>query len=171
MEYQHITHGFEPVYDKNSGVLILGSLPSVKSREAGFYYGHPQNRFWSVVSQLCGEPLPKDTEEKKDILLRHGIALWDVIYECDIKGSDDASIRNAVPTDISSLLAATEIERVYVNGKTAKRIYDRYQFKTTGKQAYVLPSTSPANAACRMEELVSRWGVIKDLLVNVKEQQ
>ena len=120
--YTHVVHEFEPVFDEHSRILILGSLPSVKSREQGFYYGHPQNRFWQVTADVFGEPLPRSIPEKKAFLLRCGIALWDVIAECDIIGSSDASIKNAVPTDLSRILNKAPIERIYANGRTAEKL-------------------------------------------------
>ena len=120
MEYEHIVHSFEPVYDKASEILILGTLPSVKSRENNFYYGHKQNRFWKVLATLLKEPVPHTIEEKKAMLLAHRIALWDVIQSCDIKGSSDSSIKNVQPTDIGMILEKTNITRIYANGNKAK---------------------------------------------------
>ena len=146
MEYEHIVHSFEPVYDRASEILILGTLPSVKSRENNFYYGHKQNRFWKVLATLLKEPVPDTIEEKKAMLLAHRIALWDVIQSCDIKGSSDSSIKNVQPTDIGMILEKTNITRIYANGNKAGQLYKRYQFPVTGIEAMVLPSTSPANA-------------------------
>ena len=161
-EYEHIKHGFEPVYDKNSKILILGTLPSVKSRENDFYYGHPQNRFWRLVSQLLNEPLPMSTDEKKAMLLKHGIALWDVAAECDIMGSSDSSIKNVVPTDINIILETADIKQIYANGRTAEKLYNKYQKNICGRDIVCLPSTSPANAAWNMERLLTAWsGIIK----------
>ena len=127
MERIRIKHEFEPVYDKNSRILILGSLPSVKSREQSFYYGHPQNRFWRVISSLCKSPLPETTEDKKLLLLSNRIAVWDVIAECDISGSSDASIRNVTPTQLSLILDNADIRRIFLNGSKAFDIYERSQ--------------------------------------------
>ncbi|MGN1166654.1 MAG: DNA-deoxyinosine glycosylase [Lachnospiraceae bacterium] len=157
MEYEHIIHPFEPIYSKDSKILILGSLPSVKSREQNFYYGHPQNRFWRVVSSILQEPLPNTIEEKRDMLLRHNIAIWDVIYSCDIKGSSDSSIKNVVPTDIASLVKKTQIIKIYCNGKTSGKLFQKYQESKVGIPAVVLPSTSPANAAFSLERLIQEW--------------
>ena len=157
MEYEHIVHSFEPVYDKASEILILGTLPSVKSRENNFYYGHKQNRFWKVLATLLKEPVPDTIEEKKAMLLAHRIALWDVIQSCDIKGSSDSSIKNVQPTDIGMILEKTNITRIYANGNKAGQLYKRYQFPVTGRKATVLPSTSPANAAWRLECLIEVW--------------
>lgn len=160
MEYEHIVHSFEPVYDKASEILILGTLPSVKSRENNFYYGHKQNRFWKVLATLLKEPVPDTIEEKKAMLLARRIALWDVIQSCDIKGSSDSSIKNVQPTDIGMILEKTNITRVYANGNKAGQLYKRYQFPVTGIEAMVLPSTSPANAAWSLERLCEAWQVI-----------
>lgn len=160
MEYEHVIHPFEPVYDNSSKILILGSLPSVKSREQQFYYGHPRNRFWEVLSAVCGENEPNSIQDKKEFLLRNHIALWDVIYSCDIKGSSDSSIRNALPTDLNKMIRASDITKVYCNGKTAAKLYKQYQKKQTGIEAVSLPSTSPANAAWSTERLIKEWSRI-----------
>ncbi len=156
-EYIHVVHGFEPVFDGNSRVLILGSLPSVRSREQGFYYGHPQNRFWGVVAAVAGCDVPQTIAEKRIMLLENGIAVWDVIAECDIKGSSDASIRNAVPADLSVILGSADIRAVFGNGGTAGRLYRKHQQPLTGREMTVLPSTSPANAAWTLEKLTAYW--------------
>lgn len=160
MEYEHIVHSFEPVYDKASEILILGTLPSVKSRENNFYYGHKQNRFWKVLATLLKEPVPHTIEEKKAMLLAHRIALWDVIQSCDIKGSSDSSIKNVQPTDIGMILEKTNITHIYANGNKAGQLYQRYQYPATGRKATVLPSTSPANATWSLERLCEAWHVI-----------
>ena len=160
MEYEHIVHSFEPVYDKDSEILILGTLPSVKSRENNFYYGHKQNRFWKVLATLLKEPVPDTIEEKKAMLLARRIALWDVIQSCDIKGSSDSSIKNVQPTDIGMILEKTNVTQIYANGNKAGQLYKRYQFPVTGIEATVLPSTSPANAAWSLERLCEAWYVI-----------
>lgn len=209
-EYQHIEHGFEPVFDGRSRVLVLGSFPSVLSRANAFFYGNPQNRFWRVIAACVGEPVPPNERElavggrrglaeerggavgnveaagepgaaaggsrtcgvgaalrpatleesiaaKRALLLRHGIALWDVIESCDIKGSSDASIRNVVPAHIERITDTAPIERVLCNGGTAGRLYHRYLEERTGLAATVLPSTSPANASWPLERLIARW--------------
>ena len=153
-------HNIPPVYDINSKVLILGSFPSVKSREAKFFYGHPQNRFWKVLATLLKEPVPDTIEEKKAMLLAHRIALWDVIQSCDIKGSSDSSIKNVQPTDIGMILEKTNVTQIYANGNKAGQLYKRYQFSVTGIEATVLPSTSPANAAWSFDRLCEAWRVI-----------
>ena len=160
MEYEHIVHSFEPVYDKDSEILILGTLPSVKSRENNFYYGHKQNRFWKVLATLLKEPAPETIEEKKVMLLAHRIALWDVIQSCDIKGSSDSSIKNVQPTDIGMILEKTNVTQIYANGNKAGQLYKRYQFPVTGIEATVLPSTSPANAAWSLARLCEAWKTI-----------
>ena len=161
MEYEHIVHSFEPVYDKASEILILGTLPSVKSRENNFYYGHKQNRFWKVLATLLKEPVPHTIEEKKAMLLAHRIALWDVIQSCDIKGSSDSSIKNVKPTELRKILDASNIKQIYANGSKAGQLYKKYQLPLTGMEAVVLPSTSPANAAWSLERLCEAWRKIK----------
>lgn len=159
----HIVHGFAPVFDESSRVLVLGSLPSVKSREEGFYYGHPQNRFWKLLAALCSEPLPRSIGEKRSLLLRHGIALWDVVRECDIRRSSDSTIRDATPNDLSVILGAADIRAIFCNGGKAKELYDRLIFPSTGVEAIRLPSTSPANAAWSLERLEEQWRIIKTI--------
>lgn len=156
-QHQHITHPFPPVFDANSRVLILGSFPSVKSREVSFYYGNPQNRFWRVLAALFGGDVPSTVEEKRAFLLSHGIALWDVIASCDIVGSDDSSIKNALPNDVKSLVAKTRISRVFTNGGTANRLYRAHLEREVGIEAAALPSTSPANASYSLMRLVEAW--------------
>lgn len=156
-EYQHLTHEFAPVYDANSRILILGSFPSAKSREQQFFYGHPQNRFWKVLAAVLSCRIPQTIQEKKEMLLSHGIALWDVIAECDIIGSSDSSIRNVVPNDLCQILETGKIQAIYANGGTAKRLYDRFQKDACQMEAIGLPSTSPANAAYSLERLTAQW--------------
>lgn len=156
--YRRIEHGFEPVFDARSRVLILGSFPSEASRKNNFYYGNAHNRFWRVVAACLGEPEPCTAEEKRAMLLRHGIALWDVIESCDIKGSSDASIKNVVPAHIERIIDEAPIGAVICNGATAARLYKKYLLYKTGIEATTLPSTSPANAAWSLERLVERWG-------------
>lgn len=154
-------HTFGPIFDANSEILILGTFPSVKSRENNFYYGHPRNRFWRVIAEVYGEDIPITVEEKKELLLSNRIALWDVIERCDIARSSDSSIRNVVPADIGYILKRSNIRRVFANGATAKKLYDGYILKDTGIEAVMLPSTSPANAAYSAERLVEIWKVIR----------
>lgn len=153
----HISHGFEPVFDAGCHTLVLGSFPSVLSRANDFYYGNPRNRFWRVMAACLGEEEPATIERKRAMLLAHGIALWDVIESCDIRGSSDASIRNVVPTDLARVTQVAPIGRVLCNGVTAGRLYRRWQRKALGLDATVLPSTSPANAAWSPERLAARW--------------
>lgn len=157
-----ICHPFPPLYDGNSKILVLGSFPSVKSREQLFFYGHPQNRFWRVTAAVYGAETPKTIPEKKAFLLSHGIALWDVIASCEITGSADSSIKNAVANDLSPIFAEAAIKHIFVNGQTAKRFYDRYTKPIIGREAAVLPSTSPANAAWSFEKLVTAWQVLRN---------
>lgn len=160
-EKMHISHPIPPVWNKNSRVLILGSFPSVKSRENGFFYGHRQNRFWKVLAAVFDFPVPETIEEKKQLLLENNIALWDVIASCDITGSADSSIRNVKPNDILPIIMKSRITAVFVNGNTAAKLYEKYLFPKTKIKATVLPSTSPANAKYSLKMLVERWKVIK----------
>ncbi len=162
--YQHIVHPFPPLYDENSRILILGSFPSVKSREQQFFYGHPQNRFWKVLAAIFQEEVPTNIPEKRAFLLKHHIAVWDVIYSCDIQGSSDSSIRNAEPTDLAQIFENANIRKIYCNGKTSGKMYEKYQKNHTQLSAVTLPSTSPANAAFSVERLVESWGVIKEVV-------
>ena len=157
MQYTHVVHPFEPVYDQDSKILILGSFPSVKSREQKFFYGHPRNRFWKVLAGVLDRELPGTICEKKAFLLENHIAVWDVIASCEIKGSSDSSIKNAQPTDLAKIIAESKVERIFVNGQTAGRMYAKYQEKMLGMKARVLPSTSPANAAFSTEKLIQIW--------------
>ena len=155
-------HPIDPVFDKDSKVLILGSFPSVRSREAGFFYGHPQNRFWKVTARVFGDEVPQTTEEKKAFLLRNHIALWDVIGSCDIDGSSDASIRNVTVNDISLILKTADIRAVFLNGKKAYSLYQKYMYPVIKREGICLPSTSPANAMWSVEKLTSEWDRIRD---------
>lgn len=160
MEYQLHDHEFPPVWNEKSRILILGSFPSVKSREEGFFYGHPRNRFWKVLANVLVCEKPETIDMKKDMLLSHGIALWDVIASCEIKGSSDSSIRNVVANDLSEILEKSQVEAVFTNGQTAGRLYRKYIQEKTGIVATSLPSTSPANAAWSVERLIQSWGEI-----------
>ena len=164
MERGRLSHPFPALYDGHSEILILGSFPSVKSREAAFFYGHPQNRFWRVLAALFEEPVPRTTEEKTALLLRRHIALWDVIGACSIVGSSDSSIRDAAPNDLRPILREAPIRAIYVNGKTAEKLYRRHIEPTLGISARCLPSTSPANAAWSLERLTEAWRCILDEL-------
>ena len=156
----HVIHEIPPVYDDRSKILILGSFPSVKSREGQFFYHHKQNRFWKVLAAVFEDTLPETIEEKKEFLLRHNIAIWDVIASCDIEGSSDSSIKNVVPTDLNLILEESEVERIFCNGKASGNYYKKYQESRTGIEATVLPSTSPANAAFSLEKLIEIWKCI-----------
>ena len=155
---EHILHPIPPFYDKESKILILGSFPSVKSREQMFFYGHPQNRFWKVIASVFSDKEPATVPEKKAFLRVHHIALWDVIGSCDIEGSSDSSIDNVIVNDISKILKMADIHGIFVNGKTAEKYYKRYIEQELGIKADCLPSTSPANAAWRVETLILNWG-------------
>ena len=159
-KYTFVEHTFEPVFDKNSKILILGTFPSVKSREHQFYYGHPQNRFWKVIAQITGEDLPVTIDEKKALLLRKQIAIWDVIRSCKIIGSSDSSIQDVVANDFSEILKNAKIEKVYANGGKAYELYQKYALKKTGIEIIRLPSTSPANAGWSLEKLCEKWSQI-----------
>lgn len=161
-ESQTIIHPIPPLFDKNSRILILGSFPSVKSREAMFFYGHPQNRFWKLLSLLFGELAPQSVDEKKSLALNHRIAIWDTIRSCTIVGSADSSIRDAVPNDLTEILDNSMVEHIFCNGATSYNLYMKYIYPTLGIDALKLPSTSPANAAFTMDRLVQAWKVIKE---------
>ncbi len=154
-----IKHPIEPVYDKDSRILILGSFPSVKSRENMFFYGHPSNRFWKVISAVFDADTPNSLDEKKAFLKANNIALWDVIASCDIQGSADSTISNVVPNDLNVIFKSADIQCVFVNGKTAKKYYNKYLKDTVGREAVCLPSTSPANAAWSLERLIKEWTI------------
>ena len=156
-----LQHPFSPLYDKNLKVLILGSFPSVKSREQNFFYGHPQNRFWKVVATVLEKEIPTTIEEKREFLLSSNIALWDVIASCEITGSSDSSIKNVVANDLTEILETANIKKIFVNGKTAEKYYNRYIKDKIGRDAVRLPSTSPANAMWNVESLVEEWKKIK----------
>lgn len=161
---EHIVHPIPPLYDPGSRILILGSFPSVKSREAAFFYGHPQNRFWKTVSRLLNCPCPQTVEEKAAMLHSRHIALWDTIASCDIEGSSDSSIRNVVPNDLSPILQAADIRAIFCNGTASYDLYRKYILPVTGMEARKLPSTSPANAAFSVERLCENWKIILDFL-------
>ena len=162
--YLTLEHTFPPEYDENSEILILGSFPSVKSREANFYYGHPKNRFWPLIADIFGEDMPSSVEEKKALLQRNRIALWDVIAKCEIIGSSDSSIRNVEPNDINLILNSSKVGSIYTNGRKAYDLYNRYCLEKTEREAVLLPSTSPANAAFTYEKLREAWAAVRDPL-------
>lgn len=153
-------HPFPPAWNADSEVLILGSFPSVKSRETGYFYGHPQNRFWKVLAILFDEPVPEGNSAKEAFLLRNHIAVWDVIASCEIIGSSDSSIRNAVPNDLSPILEGAEIRQIFCNGQTSFRLYNRFLLPAIQREAVCLPSTSPANAAWNIPRLIEAWSVL-----------
>ena len=163
METRRITHPFGPLYSEHSRVLILGSFPSVRSREQNFYYGHPQNRFWKVIAALYRREVPATVAEKKELILDCGLALWDSIASCEITGSSDASIRDAKANDIRRILDACPIEKICCNGTKSFELYQKYQLPRTGIPAEKLPSTSPANAAWSLKKLTEAWG---EVLIN-----
>lgn len=158
--HNYYTHTFEPVYDSSSRILILGTFPSVKSREQGFYYGHPQNRFWRLIAGLTNEAVPCTVPEKKKLLLDNNIAIWDVVKSCRVTGSSDSSITEVEPAPVAELLRVTPISRIYANGGKAYELYYRYCYEAAGLDIIKLPSTSPANAAYGMDRLLKEWSVI-----------
>ena len=156
-QYTSQIHNIEPIWDCNSRILLLGSFPSVKSREMAFFYGHPQNRFWKVIANIYEEELPKTIDEKKEMLLKHKIAIWDVIKSCDIIGSADNSIKNVVPNNLDIIFKNANIENIYVNGNQALNLYNKYLLPIIKIKATLLPSTSPANATYSFEKLCTIW--------------
>lgn len=161
---EHIEHSIQPVYDAHSRVLLLGTMPSPKSREYGFFYGHPQNRFWRVLAAVLEEPLPHTNEEKRALLLRRHVALWDVLAACDIEGAQDASIKNPVPNDFTALLGEADIRAVFTTGGTAFRLYQKLVYPRTRLAAVRLPSTSPANCSVGLEALTAQYAAILQYL-------
>lgn len=159
-----IYHPFGPLYNERSRVLILGSFPSVKSREQAFFYGHPQNRFWKVIAAVTDREVPQTVDEKKSLILSGGLALWDSIASCEITGSSDASIRGAEANDISVITGSCDIRAIYCNGKKSLEVYRKYIEPQLGRQAEALPSTSPANAAWSLDRLIEAWSVIREYL-------
>nr|WP_297175542.1 DNA-deoxyinosine glycosylase [uncultured Agathobaculum sp.] len=160
MNLQTVTHNIPPLYDSSSRVLLLGSIPSPKSREAGFFYAHPQNRFWRVLAAVLGEPTPDSIKQKRAMCLMHHIALWDTIAQCEITGASDASIKNAVPNDIGLLLRKTKITRIFATGGKSALLYRKLVEPHTHMPITQLPSTSPANAAWSLEQLIDAYRVI-----------
>ena len=161
---ERIIHPFEALYNENSKVLILGSFPSVKSREVSFFYGHPRNRFWKVIPALFGEEEPVTIEKKKELILRRNLALWDSIHSCEITGSSDSSVKNVVPNDISKIIGNSKVSKVFCNGALSHKMYMKYIFPDTKIEAVKLPSTSPANAAYSLDKLIEEWKIIKEYL-------
>ena len=163
METKNIVHPFPPLFDKNSSTLILGSFPSVKSRENMFFYGHPQNRFWKVIAALFNERGPETVDEKKKLILGNALALWDSIHSCTVTGSSDSSVKDVVPNDISIIINGSNVKRIFCNGALSYKMYKKYIYPSTNIEAVKLPSTSPANAAYSLERLISEWDKIKAL--------
>lgn len=159
-ETKSLIHPIPPLFDKNSRTLILGSFPSVKSREAMFFYGHPQNRFWKLAARLFNEETPVEVTEKKKLILSHDLALWDVIHSCTITGSSDSSIKDVTANDFSIILNNSSVDRIFCNGTTSYKLYQKYCYPQTHIKAIRLPSTSPANAAWSIERLEEAWRII-----------
>jgi len=155
-----IVHPIPPLFNAESEVLILGSFPSVKSREAAFFYGHPQNRFWTVIAEIFGAEKPLTIEDKKKLILSNKLALWDVIAQCEIEGSADSTITEVTANDLSIILENSNVKKIFVNGKTAEKYYNKYTYPKTGIKAVCLPSTSPANSAWNIEKLVKKWKIV-----------
>ena len=154
-------HPFPPLFNAESRILILGSFPSVKSRENNFFYGHPQNRFWKVIAAIFGENVPTSIDEKKALILSNHLALWDVIAECEIVGSSDSSIRNVRANDLSVILKHSKVAKIFTNGRTAEKLYIKYIEPIIGIKTFCLPSTSTANAAWSLERLIETWSVLR----------
>lgn len=165
-DFMRVYHELEPIYNEFSKVLILGSLPSVKSREVGFYYAHPQNRFWLILESLFGVSLP-DVQAKKEFLLSHGVALWDTVASCEISGSSDASIKNIEVNDLTNLLQDSQIKFVFCTGRKAYNLYQKYMKPNTNIDAFLLPSPSAANARCSLSDLISSYQIILDCLNSI----
>ncbi len=158
---QSVKHMIKPVYDKDSKILILGTMPSPKSRETGFFYGHPQNRFWKVLSAVLNEKEPETTEDKKQFLLRNKIALWDVLASCDIRGADDSSIKNPIANDMNIILDQSQVKNIFTTGSTAFKLYNKYCYEKTQIKPVQLLSTSPANCRYSLETLIGNYGTLK----------
>jgi len=156
-----LEHPVSPIFNEDSNILILGSFPSVKSREGEFFYHHPQNRFWRVISEIYNEKLPETIEEKRKLLIRNHIALWDVVQSCEITGSADSSIKNVIPNDIAPIIVRADIQKIYANGGMAYSLYKKYMYDNIGREIIRLPSTSPANAAYTLERLIEIWSCIR----------
>lgn len=162
---QYVTHTLKPIFDKTSQVLLLGTMPSPKSREYGFYYSHPQNRFWRVISTILGEPIPQNNSEKEIMLLSHHIALWDVLESCIIKGADDNSIKEPIVNDINLILKNANVKAIFTTGTKSTELYKRFCLEQTGIPSIRLSSTSPANCRnCNLESLIDEYKVILDYL-------
>ena len=160
MNYETVVHTIPPLFAPDSRVLMLGSIPSPKSREVGFFYGHPQNRYWRVLAAILGEDAPQSIAEKRAMCLRHGIAMWDVLASCEIVGAGDSTIRNPMPNDLAGLVAKTQVRAVFATGQKAAALYRKYCERQTSLPVTALPSTSPANAAWTFERLCEAYRVI-----------
>ena len=159
-----VLHELKPIYDENSKVLILGSIPSIKSRELGFYYAHPKNKFWKTLAQIYNEDLPNTIEEKINFLIKHNIALYDVLASCEISSSSDSSIKNPVPNKLNTIIKNSKIKTIFTTGKKAYELYKKYCFPETKINAFYLPSTSPANCPKGIEEkLIKEYSKIKEI--------
>lgn len=163
-KHETIVHPLVPFYYNDSKILILGSFPSIKTREYGFFYGHPQNRFWPLMEKLFSVELTRDIQERKEFLKAYKIAMFDSIYQCDIIGSSDASIKNVIPSDLKEIIENSKVEQVFCNGGTSHKYYKKYHEKDLGIKAIKLPSTSPANARYRLDDLIEEWKIIKEYL-------
>lgn len=159
-----IHHPIPPTFDEHSRVLVLGSFPSVKSREAQYFYGHPQNRFWKVMAAVFSEKFPRTMEERKKLLLRNRVAVWDVIASCSVRGSLDTSIQNVTPNDLHLILGSSLITAIFTNGKKADELYKAFQREKTGISSVCLPSTSPANASWSLERLIEAWRIVAQVV-------
>lgn len=159
-----VYHEFKPIYNKNSKILILGTMPSVKSRELGFYYMHPTNRFWNVISDVLKQPIPITVDDKIAFLINNNIALWDVLESCDIEASKDSSIKNVKVNDISKLINNSNVKYIFTTGKKAHELYQKYCFSKTNINDIDLPSTSSANCAIKYGELKEKYSIIKTYL-------
>ena len=162
----HVVHPLDPIYDSESKVLILGTMPSSKSREVSFYYGHPQNRFWQVLSIIFNEEIKDTNEAKKEFLLNHHIALYDVLKSCDISASSDSSIKNPIPNDFTDILNNSNITTIFTTGKKAYELYNKYCYPKTNIKAILLPSPSPANCKFTTTELSTYYKIIKEIINN-----
>ena len=161
---EKVKHEIPPIYNENSKILVLGSFPSVKSRENQFFYHHPQNRFWKTLAAVVGCDTPISIEEKKKFLLDNNIAVWDVIASCEIEGSSDSSIKNVVVNDFNSIIHKSNIKQIFCNRGKSYDLYRKYCEKTTSMKAIKLPSTSPANARFSLDKLIAEWKIIDDYL-------
>lgn len=159
-----VEHPLAPIYNADTRVLILGTMPSPESRRRGFYYAHPNNRFWPVLAAVLGEAMPQDDAGKREMALRHGVGLWDVLRSCTIDGAADSSIKNPVPNDIAALIEASKVKAVFATGQQAYRLYTKLCLVNTGVEAVALPSPSPANCACKYETLIAAYSRILDWL-------